>query len=77
MRGVIICEPYEKMNRHYFGSFVGRNFNQTVKDSRKGKSRMFLMDGDPGQNSKVAQVVIDSCCAECLKIPPQSSISIQ
>ena len=71
-RGVIICEPYEKMNGHYFALFVGRNVDQMFKDSGKGNSRMFLMDGDPSQNSKVARVVIDSCRAECLRIPPRS-----
>jgi len=70
-KGVIICEQYQKMNGEYFKSFIDENFNNLFKIADKLK-RLFVQDGDPSQNSKIACDAWESSGARLLKIPPRS-----
>ena len=54
-KGVIVCEPYEKMTGAYFSNFIDRNFNTMFHTVDKGNSRIWVQDGDPSQNSALAK----------------------
>ena len=54
-KGVIICEPYEKMTAAYFSNFIDRNLNTMFQRAEKGNSRIWVQDGDPSQNSALAK----------------------
>jgi len=70
-KGVLVCEPYKKMNGEYFKTFVRRNFKAMFKASGKD-SLVFVQDGDPSQNSAVAKAAMAKCKAQILSIPPRS-----
>ena len=42
------------------------------KRSINPKSKLFIQDGDPSQNSKAARVKLEACGAKLIKIPPCS-----
>ena len=46
-KGVICCEPYEKMNGRYFAAFIHNQFDRLFEAADKGGTRTFLQDGDP------------------------------
>ena len=46
-KGVICCEPYEKMNGRYFAAFIDDHFDRLFAAADKGCTRVFLQDGDP------------------------------
>ena len=71
-KGVLVCERYDKMDGNYFASFIDQHFNAMFERSCKGLSRLWLQDGDPSQNSKVARAAMARCHCELLKIPPRS-----
>ena len=71
-KGVIIAEPYEKMNGDYFANFITRNFHGMFQRANKGVRRLWLQDGDPSQNSKRALTAMENQNAELLKLPPRS-----
>ena len=71
-KGVIICEPYEKMSGSYFEDFIDRNFNRMFDLADKGPGRIFVQDGDPCQNSAAAKRAMSRTHAELLKLPPRS-----
>lgn len=54
-KGVIICEQYDRMCGAFFEGFIDEHFESMFQIAGKGKSRMFLMDGDPSQNSARAK----------------------
>ena len=54
-KGVISCEPYEKMNGCYFAVFLDNHFDRLFSAANKGCTPMFLQDGDPSQNSALAR----------------------
>ena len=70
-QGVIICEPYDKMNGEYIESFIRRNFERMFDMSGK-ESLLFVQDGDPSQNSAKAKRAMTACDAKVLNIPPRS-----
>lgn len=70
-KGVVCCEHYEKMNGNYFEGFVNRNFD-IISQKCKQKSKIFVQDGDPSQNSKPAITAINSCNFTLQKIPARS-----
>ena len=41
-RGVIVCEPYDKMNGKYFSDFIDRNFDSMFEIAGKGDSRIWI-----------------------------------
>ena len=70
--GVVICEQY-------YGSITGEKFANIVKKTfpaafeiTNQKSKRFLMDGCPRQNSKVAREAIDDVNALIFRIPSRS-----
>ncbi len=71
-KGVIVCEPYEKMCGKYFSNFIDRNFDMMFKLADKGDSRIWIQDGDPSQNSADAKAAMSRARCELLKIPPRS-----
>ena len=71
-KGVIICEPYEKMSGAYFSNFIDRNFNTMFQTADKGNSRVWVLDGDPSQNSALAKSAMSRADSTLLKLPPRS-----
>ena len=71
-KGVIICEPYEKMTGAYFSNFIDRNFNTMFQTADKGNSRIWVQDGDPSQNSAIAKSAMSRANSTLLKLPPRS-----
>ena len=69
--GVILCEQYEHMNGEFFSNFVEKHFEQLFKNSHK-ETRLWIQDGDPTQNSGIAQKAMKRVNAQLLKIPPRS-----
>lgn len=73
-KGVILAVPYEKMNGNFFANFIKRNFNicfAKAGPKHSGK-RLFVMDNDPSQSSKVAMRALHDVEGELLKIPARS-----
>jgi transposase len=70
-KGVIICEPYEKMNGEYFASFIEGYFKQMFRHAGKD-SMVFIQDGDPSQNSAAAKRAMQRVKAQLLPIPARS-----
>ena len=73
-KGVILAIPYEKMNGPFFASFIKEYFNITFAKAghKHCGRRIFVMDNDPSQTSKVAMEALASIEAELLKIPARS-----
>ena len=69
-KGVICCEQYSKMSGTYFSSFIHKHFDSLFKRCINPKSKLFIQDGDPSQNSKAARVKLEACGAKLIKIPP-------
>ena len=60
-KGVILKEPYEKMDGNFFYNFIKTHFNLMFgKAGRKAyRKRIFVMDNDPCQTSKKAMSAIN------------------
>lgn len=73
-KGVILSVPYEKMNGQFFAGFIKDHFNLCFGKAgpKLGGKRLFLMDNDPSQTSKVALQSLQDIEAELLRIPPRS-----
>lgn len=70
-QGVIICEPYEKMTGDFFEDFIDRNFEHMFQASGK-RSRIFVQDGDPSQNSAAAKRALRRVNGQIMTIPARS-----
>lgn len=71
-KGVIICEPFEKMLGSYFAGFIDEHFNSMFEKAGKGESRLWVQDGDPCQNSALAKSAMGRANATLFQIPPRS-----
>ena len=73
-KGVILIDPYEKMDAKYFGKFVREKLNACFARAgpRNDGKRMFVMDNDPSQTSKSGLEAISSIEAEFHRIPARS-----
>lgn len=71
-KGVIICEEYDRMCGAVFEAFIDEHFESVFQAADKGESRMFLMDGDPSQNSARAKSAMARVGCELFKIPARS-----
>ena len=71
-KGVIFCEPYEKMNGRYFVAFIDNHFDRLFAAADKGCSRTFLQDGDPSQNSALARAAMQRTNSTLIKLCPRS-----
>lgn len=72
-KGVIICEPYEKLCGAFFSNFIDRNFNTMFEIADKGINRYWVQDGDPSQNSALAKSAMSRAQANLLKLPARSA----
>ena len=70
--GVVLCEQYQKLDGPHFQSLIHRNFNRMFSEAKKGRSRLWVQDGDPSQNSAAARQAMKSVRAKLLSIPPRS-----
>ena len=75
--GVILAEPYDRMSGSFFAEFVRswlpRAFiDERMKSRQNRMKRLFVMDSDPCQNSKIAKAALANIGANILKIPPRS-----
>lgn len=70
-KGVLICEPYEKLDGQYFAKFIDENFERLFELADKD-TNLFLQDGDPSQNSAVAKEALKRVKAQLLTIPSRS-----
>ena len=68
----MLCDQYNKLDGPYFKDLVLREFPQMFKKARKGRSRLWLQDGDPSQNSAAAKTAMRSIRAKLLSIPARS-----
>ena len=71
-KGVICCEPYEKMTGRYFAAFIDNHFDRLFAAADKGCSRTFLQDGDPSQNSALARAAMQRTNSTLIKLCPRS-----
>ena len=68
-KGVICCEPYEKMKYgRYFAAFIDNHFDRLFAAADKGCTRMFLQDGDPSQNSASARAAMQRTNSTLIKL---------
>ena len=70
-KGVVLCEPYEKMTGRFFAEFINKHFENAFSIADKGTD-LFVQDGDPSQNSAVAREAMKHVNAQLLKIPARS-----
>lgn len=72
-KGVILAEPYEKMNAEFFAHFVRRHFPNLFDIAGiEGQPKIFLMDNDPSQTSARAKAAFAQLGYTMQKIPPRS-----
>ena len=70
---VIKCRQYfGPINSEPCKSFIDEQFSDMFKNSANPKGKLFLQDGYPSQNSKVACDAMDSVSCRLFKIPPRS-----
>ena len=70
-QGVISADTYDHLNGENFAHFVYEKFD-TIFDSARKNTRMWIQDGDPSQNSKLAKDAMVAVNAQLLQIPPRS-----
>ena len=70
--GVILCKEYEKLNGPNFAKFIDDNFQSMFLKANKSPRRLWLQDGDPSQNSRIAQEAMCRANCELIKIPARS-----
>ena len=71
-KGVVVCEPYEKMFGTYFSDFVDRNFERMFAMADERVGCIWVQDGDPSQNCTKAKEAMSRVFSQLLKIPPRS-----
>eukprot|EP00794_Sanderia_malayensis_P012556 gene12555-biopygen10007 len=70
-KGIVMHKRYEKMDGAYFVDFLTRTFNTMVDRAAKG-TRVWVQDGDPSQNSKMARNTMERINSDLFGIPPRS-----
>ena len=72
-KGVVLCEQWEgTITGEKFASFVKPCLRKAFRNSANPKGKLFLMDGCPRQNSRVAMRAIEKVGAKVFKIPARS-----
>ena len=72
-KGVVLCEQWEgTIIDEKFASIVKRCLRKAFPNSANPKGKLFLMDGCPRQNSRVAMRAIEKVGAKVFKIPARS-----
>ena len=72
-KGVIACEPYERMCGAYFADFIDRNSNRVFEDANKEGKRILIQDSDPSQNSAIAKRAM--LRVQCTVIHPPGTLA--
>ena len=70
-KGIVLCEPFEKMTGAFFAEFIDDHFTEAFRIADK-ETDLFVQDGDPSQNSKLARASMDKADAQLLQIPARS-----
>jgi transposase len=73
-KGVVLRVPYTKMDGPFFAQFIKEHFRISFARAgpkHKGR-RLFIMDNDPCQTSKVAMKALEDIEAKMHVIPPRS-----
>ena len=60
------------INAETFVDFVKEHFPEMFKSGNNTKGRLILQDGDPSQNSRMAQDAMDAIPCRLFKIPDRS-----
>lgn len=70
-KGVILKVPYEKMNGSFFAVFVREHLNITFAKAgpKTNGRRLFIMDNDPSQRNRAAQMALKDIEREFQEIP--------
>ena len=69
-KGVIKCHHYSgNINAETFADFVKEHFPEMFKAGNNTKGKLFLQDGEPSQNSRLAQDAMDAIPCRLFKIP--------
>ena len=71
-KGVIACDPYEKLDGKYFESYVKSSLPNMFYLASKDTKRLWLQDGDPSQNCVGVRKALKRMRAEVFSIPPRS-----
>lgn len=71
-KGVIACDPYEKMCGRFFVSYIEEYFPRMFELADKGEDNLFLQDNCPCQNSALAITAMVKTNSHLLEIPARS-----
>lgn len=71
-KGVIACQQYDHLDGPYFNSFVEQNFKDMFRKAEKGRSKLWIQDGDPSQNCALVKRTLNRMRAKLISIPPRS-----
>ena len=71
-KGICYCKHYEKRSGTIFAEFIENNFIEIFKSSCNPAGNVFVLDGDPSQNSKAAKTALEKIGAVQFSIPPRS-----
>lgn len=72
-KGVIKCYHYnDHINAEKFADFVREHFPEMFKAGNNSMGKLFLQDGDPSQNSRMALDAMDAIPCRLFKIPARS-----
>jgi len=71
-KGIVVCEPYERLCGAWYAAFVRRCFPQAFLLSQKTQSRVFVQDNDASQQSSPAIRALAAVRAQQLFIPARS-----
>jgi transposase len=72
-KGITLCEEYKtKLNGESFASFIRTHFPSCFENSVNPTNKLFLQDGDPSQNSRLAMGALGEIGGRKFAIPPRS-----
>ncbi len=72
-KGVTLAEEYkETLNGEMFAQFIKQYFPPCFRKSGNPKGKLFLQDGDPSQNSRIAMQALAKIGGRKFSIPPRS-----
>jgi len=71
-KGVVACQQYEHLDAKYFNYFVEQNFREMFRKAGKGRSKLWVQDGDPRQNCALVKRTLNRMRTNLVSIPPRS-----
>ena len=72
-KGVIACQPYEKMTGQFFANFIAVHFRRMFEQADKGEENVFVQDNCPCQNSAFAKSAMRQVPCQVLNVAPKSA----